>query len=57
MIDFKEEPDHFIMEYHPYKGGLDDQDYDSQTLVYVKGTIFDQQRKDLFVEQTRNWVA
>ena len=45
------------MEYHPYKGGLDDQDYDSQTLVYVKGTIFDQQRKDLFVEQTRNWVA
>ena len=32
----REEPDYFIMDYHPYRGGEGNQDWDSQTLVYLK---------------------
>ena len=53
----QEEPDYFMMDYHPYRGGEGNQDWDSQTLVYLKmRNVYDQQRKKEFIQRIRKWL-
>ena len=55
MAAYLEEPDYFMMDYYSYKSGQ--QDYDSQTLVYLKGgSVYDQNRKDEFIGRIQIWL-
>ena len=52
-----EEPDYCMMDYKPYHGGWGDQDFDSQTLVYLKRkTVYSQDRKDEFISRIQEWL-
>jgi len=47
--------DYFMMHYYSYKSGL--QDWDSQTLVYLKmGQVYDENRKDEFIHRIQAWL-
>lgn len=53
--DDLEEPDYFMMDYYPYNSGQ--QDWDSQTLVYLKmGSVYDPSRKDEFIGRIKTWL-
>ena len=48
--------DEFMMKYYPYRGG-ENNDYDSGTLVFIKGgTVYDIDRKDEFISRISNWL-
>ena len=50
-----EEPDYFMMDYYSYKSGQ--QDWDSQTLVYLKmGSVYDEGRKYEFIHRIQTWL-
>ena len=53
----QEDPDYFMMHYHPYRQGQGNQDMASQTLVYLQmRNVYDQQRRDAFIQRIQQWL-
>ncbi len=47
----------YMMDYVPFHGGENDQDLDSQTLVYLKGDgVYDQDRREDFLSRVRGFL-
>lgn len=53
------EIDNYMINFEPYRGGTNPKhDYDSQTLVYLKGdTLYSQYRRDDFCGRIKQWLS
>ena len=55
-LDQQEEPNHFMIPYHPYHGGLGIRDKDSQTIVFIKKRDIHPLRKQNFITRIEDWL-
>ena len=53
------EIDSYMIDFEPHRGGTNpNHDYDSQTLIYLKGdTVYDQRRRDDFCDRINKWLS
>ena len=51
-----QEPDLSMIPYYPYHGGQGNQDWDSQTIVYIKRGSINPQRRQAFITRIEDWL-